>query len=846
MCDSYQYGFCFGVQCKHLLLSGGYLERDLQSIFQNREVCRFILRLDMKKKYLGARLLASAAALIMLASCSDDNSSGSNNGDDVLSVPSTEIPTNPENPVGSDSTVDSGSEVLTPEDVANEPITEEDLKDDGTASVTTLTVDVSGVAELGLFAEGATVSLNGVDAKTMALSGAPLSATVSSNLGTYKVSGDIGTAVASVEVKGKYLNYTLDEPAATSGIKALSDLRERTKLNVNVLTRLEYDRVQYLVSEMGLNFTAAKTRAEKEVLAALGLKQDSTLFEDISLYDRNQAAANLLAATTIFLSDRTAEEIDASLAAVAADIASDGTWDDLTMKAALGDIAYSINVAYANSVLSEKNGNADIEYYSVWVDRFWATQYGLGNCGKSNQNEIKTNANPSSDKAASKFVCQDSMWAVATDILLAHIAATALFGECNSANEGAVKANAEGQYFTCRRSVWKSSTEADLLNLKVSEAKGACTSSNQGSIEQFESNYYICMSNSWQKTKNVPVDYSKGRAMNKRLGRGINMGNAWESTGNGATADCGWNNCIQDNYFKVVREAGFNSVRIPVRWNQDASNSSPYTLNSGRLSGVKADIDLALAQGLAVIVNFHHYTTLNDAAAKYASNKGAYEEEKKRFLGMWEQVAKEMNAYPDSLLVLEIFNEPHDMKQDQVNDIMMSAYEVIRKNAPGKTIMFESAGYSKFAQIKNLELPADGNIIVSGHYYESYAFTHQGHGYDCNNNLSQNVLNAIPNDFKSYVDSTSAYFPDINNGHVPMNMGEFGVSGQHGSSCGGSGVSDELRAKWTDAAIAAAEKYDMSWHYWGFVGVGGFEAYDKGAGQWYPELLQVFSKYISK
>ena len=28
-----------------------------------------------------------------------------------------------------------------------------------------------------------------------------------------------------------------------------------------------------------------------------------------------------------------------------------------------------------------------------------------------------------------------------------------------------------------------------------------------------------------------------------RLGKGINLGNAWESAGTGASADCGWNNC---------------------------------------------------------------------------------------------------------------------------------------------------------------------------------------------------------------------------------------------------------------------------------------------------------------
>ena len=50
----------------------------------------------------------------------------------------------------------------------------------------------------------------------------------------------------------------------------------------------------------------------------------------------------------------------------------------------------------------------------------------------------------------------------------------------------------------------------------------------------------------------VAVDYSKGRAMNKRLGKGINLGNSWDSNGSGADGDCGWNNCIKDEYFEII------------------------------------------------------------------------------------------------------------------------------------------------------------------------------------------------------------------------------------------------------------------------------------------------------
>ena len=121
----------------------------------------------------------------------------------------------------------------------------------------------------------------------------------------------------------------------------------------------------------------------------------------------------------------------------------------------------------------------------------------------------------------------------------------------------------------------------------------------------------------------VPVDYSAGRAMNKRLGKGMNLGNSWDSNsysgdvpdepynfGYNDNLDAGWGNPIKDEYFQILKDAGFNSVRIPVRWQH---NSDPVThaINPERLAGVKEDIQLAMDAGLAVIVNFHHYSELN-------------------------------------------------------------------------------------------------------------------------------------------------------------------------------------------------------------------------------------------
>ena len=50
-------------------------------------------------------------------------------------------------------------------------------------------------------------------------------------------------------------------------------------------------------------------------------------------------------------------------------------------------------------------------------------------------------------------------------------------------------------------------------------------------------------------------------ALNARLGRGINFGNALDAPREGA-----WGVVLEEEYFGLVAEAGFDAVRIPVRW----------------------------------------------------------------------------------------------------------------------------------------------------------------------------------------------------------------------------------------------------------------------------------------
>ena len=341
----------------------------------------------------------------------------------------------------------------------------------------------------------------------------------------------------------------------------------------------------------------------------------------------------------------------------------------------------------------------------------------------------------------------------------------------------------------------------------------------------------------------VPVDYTRGRYMNAILGRGINLGNSWDSDGRD---DAAWSNPIRDVDFAIIKAAGFNSVRIPVRW-QYNSDYSTHTVDPERLAGVIEDINLAIANGLAVVVNFHHYVELNcaggghkDRGCKYDATK--FEEEKNHFLLLWAQVATAMNAFPDDMIVLEILNEPVIPNVDLVNQLMLDAYNVIRTHAPNKTIMFEALHGAKFYDIDKMKLPPDGNIIFSGHYYEPFQYSHQGnmHGNACRGDDAKSITAST--DLSSYATLAKQYYPDINGtDHVPLNMGEFGVAGGDVSPCNwedGNGPSSEGKAEWANAAAKAAISRGMSFHYWGFSYTGGFDAYDPSSEKWHTGFPQ--------
>src|SRR5262245_19527685 len=111
---------------------------------------------------------------------------------------------------------------------------------------------------------------------------------------------------------------------------------------------------------------------------------------------------------------------------------------------------------------------------------------------------------------------------------------------------------------------------------------------------------------------------------NKKLGRGINLGNALEAPEEGA-----WGVTLKADYFREIKKAGFDTVRLPVNWPAHAKADAPYTIDPKFAERVDWAIDQALTHQLNIVVNVHHYRALDADPDPHVP----------RLVGLWEQIA---------------------------------------------------------------------------------------------------------------------------------------------------------------------------------------------------------------
>ncbi|CAN5168339.1 hypothetical protein BH23BAC1_BH23BAC1_22850 [soil metagenome] len=297
--------------------------------------------------------------------------------------------------------------------------------------------------------------------------------------------------------------------------------------------------------------------------------------------------------------------------------------------------------------------------------------------------------------------------------------------------------------------------------------------------------------------------------MNARLGRGINMGNAFE-----APTETAWGNPWQPEYFQIMKELGFQHVRLPIRWETEERGlpNAPFTINATFLARIKEVVDQALEQELIIIINMHHHDLLLEDPLG----------QKERFLSQWQQIADFFKEYPLEL-IFEVMNEPHDnLTPDLWNQFFAEALAEIRKTNPDRIVLMGTAEYGGLSGVPLLQLPQDENIIVTVHYYNPFNFTHQGAEWvgphaDAWLGTEWQDTEAERETIIREFNATLAFSEENN---IPIHVGELGAYSKADLAS---------RVRWTTFLTRWLEEQNLSWAYWEFSA--GFGIYDPNTGE---------------
>jgi endoglucanase len=278
-----------------------------------------------------------------------------------------------------------------------------------------------------------------------------------------------------------------------------------------------------------------------------------------------------------------------------------------------------------------------------------------------------------------------------------------------------------------------------------------------------------------------------------RLHRGINFGNVLDVA---RGSEPGFR--LTEAHIDAVVSAGFDTVRLPVRWSEHAQREPPFTIDPAFLARVDRTVGTALVRGLNVVLDVHHYHELCDAPGRHSD----------RFMALWRQIATRYADRP-ARLCFELLNEPRDpMTPDQWNALLGPALAAVRESNPHRTVLIGPARMNDLAALPALLLPDDDHLLVTIHYYRPFRFTHQGAPWVDGADAWLGTTwagdpaerEAVTRDLASAADWAAAH-------GRPLFIGEFGAYDRADLAS---------RVRWTGWVRSEAERLGMGWAYWEF------------------------------
>jgi len=295
-----------------------------------------------------------------------------------------------------------------------------------------------------------------------------------------------------------------------------------------------------------------------------------------------------------------------------------------------------------------------------------------------------------------------------------------------------------------------------------------------------------------------------------QMQRCVNMGNALEAP-NGAP----WGRLYtQEDYARIAR-AGFDTVRIPVRWSDYTGPAPDYRIHPDFAELVDNNIRWAIAHDLKVVLNIHHFDEIMEDP----------DTQRARFAALWDQVSLRYSRLPDTVW-FEVLNEPHkNLKGAQMRQLQALGLRIIRRDNPTRIVILGGEEWSGIGSLGTNLSTDDPNVVYTFHYYDPFNFTHQQAQW-----LGENMprgtrgwgSGADKEELANAAAIAAAFREAVGR---PVFLGEFGVH---------SPVDPAERVEWVGAVKTAMEGADIPWCLWSYGNT--FALYDDATG-WDEAML---------
>ena len=452
---------------------------------------------------------------------------------------------------------------------------------------------ISGVSQKGPFVNGSSVSVQELDSKTLAQTGLGFEGKIKNDLGEFSVNVKrLDSPYALLKANGFYRNEVTGEKSKSQvTLYALTDLSNRSEVNINLLTHLEYERSLYLATVDSMTVIAAKKQAEREIFSSFGIDGDFKNAEDLSIFGVDEGSAALLAISILMQGDLSEADFSERLANYAADIETDGKWNDAEMAAEIADWGEKKSLDQSLIDVRAKITSWGLSYgvpaFEKYVDIFWWQNYGLGICSESRNGEVRKNENSLSDSYGAYFICENRAWRVADDIEY-----DTYQQKCDEDGKivfGNVNKNLA---YDCDEKIWRHASD-------VEAALGGCIEEKSDEMAKTDGAYYICQNREWRAATDIEMDTYKWQNTMKEAKDGdVKYGDvvktncyvyenaSWRS-GNATDCSLGLRGCTamrQDTVGKGNSDAWYKCVSLTWRTATDIEKDSA-TWGAGKFDG---------------------------------------------------------------------------------------------------------------------------------------------------------------------------------------------------------------------------------------------------------------------